>query len=367
MNYDLCFPIECLICGKIFKNLKVFRQHINTAHGKEIDFNEYLLKFHNLHIPKRVGKKFIHQCVICGKTIKSLSGVGVHLKNQHKEIKYEDYLNNNLSLNRHSHDYEKVECQICHKLFINLCQHLRHTHRDFDKERYEKAFGEISLHPDYIARSSGKAATHTQKVKGLSPLERFQLTFGEEGGLEKYENWRNQMSSVFTLPWFIKKYGEDVGTGKYQERCRKIGKETTDKKRWLNKKLSPYSKISQRLFQAIYQKIKGKYQDIYFGELNHEFSCGTDRNFDFVIKDIKKVIEFNGEKFHVNPSLTKEQRDQWRQVFTGKTSVEVENSDMIKIENAKRNGYSFLIVWESDYVKNQKKVLQDCLRFLEDK
>ena len=70
-----------------------------------------------------------------------------------------------------------------------------------------------------------------------------------------------------------------------------------------------YSKISQNLFWQVYSKIEGKYEKVYFGELNHEYACETNRNFDFVIKDIKKVIEFNGEQFHVNPNLTEEEKN----------------------------------------------------------
>ncbi|MCK9154667.1 MAG: hypothetical protein M0P12_00985 [Paludibacteraceae bacterium] len=293
-----------------------------------------------------------------------MSGLGTHLKNCHKEIKYDDYIKENFSIDHHVHEHEKIRCELCGKTYINLCQHLRWRHKDFNKEDYEKEFGKIILKKEYLDRSSGKAYIFSQKMKGLSPLERFQYILGQEKGLERYKSWRNNISKIYKLDWFVKKYGKEIGERKYQQRCDKIRKETNKRKIWLNRNLSPYSKISQILFQEIYKNISVKYKRIYFGELNHEFSCGTNRNFDFVIEDIKKVIEFNGDKFHVNPNLTEDQKRKWKQVYTNRTASEVETIDSNKIKNAKEKGYEFLIIWESDYKEDKDTVLKRCLEFI---
>ena len=34
--------------------------------------------------------------------------------------------------------------------------------------------------------------------------------------------------------------------------------------------------------------------------------------------------------------------------------------------NAKNNGYDLLIVWESEYIKNEEFVIQKCLKFIGD-
>jgi len=146
----------------------------------------------------------------------------------------------------------------------------------------------------------------------------------------------------------------------YEQRSRNISEQN-----YLKPNISTevnWSKMSQYLFWEIYEIIKYDYKKIYFGELNHEYSCGTQNNFDFVIVDNKKVIEFNGDKFHANPKLYEKTDIPLK--FIGKTAKELWKEDRRKKKILNEKGYAVLTIWENDYLKNKDKVLIKCVKFL---
>ena len=97
--------------------------------------------------------------------------------------------------------------------------------------------------------------------------------------------------------------------------------------------------------------------------MNHEYSCGVaNNNYDFVVLDNKKIIEFNGDKFHANPNKFKSSDIPLK--FLKKTSEEIWLLDKIKIEKAISNGFDVKIIWESDYLKNKNQILLECIKFI---
>lgn len=174
---------------------------------------------------------------------------------------------------------------------------------------------------------------------------------------------KSMKGRTWTLGWFIEKLGKTKGEKAYKERSEKIRKTTYFKV--LNKiGKNNYSKISQTLFWGIYNEIKNKYSNIYFQELNHEYGCKTNSNFDFVIDDAKKVIEFHGDKFHANPKLFKE--TDCPNPFNKKlSSKDIWLYDAEKNQLATKNGYEIFIIWESDYLDNKSYCLNECLNFIE--
>lgn len=124
-----------------------------------------------------------------------------------------------------------------------------------------------------------------------------------------------------------------------------------------------YSKVSQELFWKIYDCIKDKYKEIYFATIsngnkmiddrNHEYRVRTlksNRSLDFFIKDINKVIEFDGAYWHstankhVNYTIDKDTK---------------RNSEIVDALNCK-----LYIVKELDYNKDKLKVVEECLKFI---
>ena len=83
-------------------------------------------------------------------------------------------------------------------------------------------------------------------------------------------------------------------------------------------------------------------------DLNHEYGCETNQNFDFVVLDIKKIIEFNGDKWHANPKYYK-YNDIPMNGFINKTAKEIWINDLLKNNKAINNGYEILTIWENEW------------------
>jgi len=260
-------------------------------------------------------------CKICGIEFKSASGIASHLLNKHEGMLYQDYLLNYLNI-----DVEKIN-------------------KEWDDKSEERK------HLKSIRLSNAQSNLIGTKKERLSA--------------EQYENFRNSMKGVFSLSWFIKKYGEIEGNIKYIERSKAVSEKSYFKEyNKINK--NNWSSVSQELFWNVYKSLTVKYEKIYFGELNHEFSCGVhSTNFDFVIEDIKKIIEFNGDKFHANPAKYKSSDMPIK--FINKKAEDIWKEDEIKLDNARKRGYQIKIVWENDYHKNKEKTITECIEFIENK
>jgi len=128
-----------------------------------------------------------------------------------------------------------------------------------------------------------------------------------------------------------------------------------------------YSKISQDLFWEIFQQLEDK-DHLYFAELNKEFQKTDNVNhkgfyFDFVDTKRKKIIEFNGNKFHANPKLFSE--NEKPNPYIPLTSKEIWNQDKIKLDFIRSLGFDVLVVWEDDYRKDKQEIIKKCLIFLD--
>jgi very-short-patch-repair endonuclease len=177
----------------------------------------------------------------------------------------------------------------------------------------------------------------SKKVKGEN-----NGMFGKTHTLETKKLISENLKGIHSKEWFINKYGKNKGLELYEERCNNISKNNAFRKYNINNK-NNYSLKSQEIFWKIYEHIKDRYSNIYFAELNNEYSCNTGLyNYDFVINDIKLVIEFNGCKFH-----PKEGDLNWTSPY-GISYNEQRNKDIDKLLRAKENGYKIFYIWEDD-------------------
>lgn len=192
-----------------------------------------------------------------------------------------------------------------------------------------------------------------------------EIQYNSTYGDGSYSALKERMKGVFTLNWFVDKYGEKEGNKKYTERCENI-KRTTFFNYYNKVNKSNASKISQELFWILYndESLQLNSYKLYFHELNHEHACGTGRNFDFVILDKNKIIEFNGDKFHANPTIYSPDDTPNPFIKTLKSS-QIWADDLDKISNVERLGYEVLVIWESEYKNNKDRVIQRCKDFLQ--
>lgn len=195
-----------------------------------------------------------------------------------------------------------------------------------------------------------------KKTKEKNRLERNNIKKRE---IKDHEKSKKQ-KGMWSLSWFIERYGKEKGEQLYNERCSNISK--TSYFRIYNKtNKRNFSKISQELFWKIYNKLPNEYQKTcYFGELNHEYGAETDTNFDFVCIFKKRIIEFYGDNVHGNPLFYKDDDVLFHLI----TSKDKHTLDEIKNMKAINNGYEILIVWENEYKKDTKGTLYKCQNFL---
>jgi len=280
---------------------------------------------HKKHKPKRkinIDIDIPLKCKICNCETKSKAGLSSHIRWNH-DLTYEEYVLRYFDIDMLQLEKEYINYQLLNKEKINK----------------EKTKG---------------LKKYTNSIKGKSKKE----ILGEE----KYNIFLHNMKGVFSLKWFINKYGKDIGEKKYKERSINISKISHFRK-YNKENKKNWSKISQELFFEIHNIIGDNFEKIYFGELNHEYSCGVqNHNYDFVLLDKKRVLEFNGDKFHANPKLY--EKNDIPLKFINKTSQKIWEDDKKKLNKAKNNGFKIKIIWESDYLNDKNKTILDCVKFL---
>ncbi len=185
--------------------------------------------------------------------------------------------------------------------------------------------------------------------------------YGKEEGLVKYNTYRFNRSKTLSKEGFINRYGEKEGIEKYLiYKSSILG--------------GSFSMISQDLFWALHKKLPDIIQsNCYFGEKNEEL-CKIDiinQNvyyYDFVIENIKFVIEFNGDDIHGNPKFYKS--DDLLKYFGydkygGMLAKDKWEIDEMKCDFLKQHNYLVLTIWEHDYKHNKQQVIDQLIGKIE--
>lgn len=203
---------------------------------------------------------------------------------------------------------------------------------------------------EFKAFNASRASTKENFIK------RYGFTLGTKRWNEycAYESYAGS-----SLKWFIDKYGEETGRSKYDEICAsKIGF------------AGGYSKMSQELFAKIDSKLGDYAKESRWAEKNHEFEIfgeiapGTKKilRVDYFLNG--KVIEFNGDFWHANPTMY--ESGSRLKMFDGneKLADDIWDRDARRLKAIESLGYKVLIIWESDYKDNPDGQLKRCLDFL---
>ena len=85
---------------------------------------------------------------------------------------------------------------------------------------------------------------------------------------------------------------------------------------------------------------------------------------DLIVENKNKIIEFNGDFFHANPSKYK--KDDVIKISESEQykAHELWNKDDVKINKLKELNYDVHIVWENDVKNNLDDELKKCIDFL---
>lgn len=179
--------------------------------------------------------------------------------------------------------------------------------------------------------------------------------YGEEEGLKFYENYVSSLKRAHTLEYHIEKYGEIEGTIKYADFRKEISQ------RFRNAK-SGVSYISLNLFIELESKLNEQCEYRNVEQNKKEFFIRSDtRAFFYDFRYKNKIIEFNGDFWHMNP-LKYNEFD--LNTVNHKTAKEIWDLDDIKLNFAKSNGYDVYVLWEQYYKSNKIEATEECMNFL---
>jgi very-short-patch-repair endonuclease len=194
--------------------------------------------------------------------------------------------------------------------------------------------------------------------------------YGEEDGIKKVKqrniNWlkslysNNDMEIInkkksVTLDTMIKKYGIKEGKDKYDKYLKSKMTE-----------LGKSSKAAEKVFIDFFYSYKDYKTYLGIEKLNEYYLY--DRNnkrvyfYDFVIRDLKLIFEYNGNHVHPNKEkLTETEWKNWRCAFTKETADEKYNKDQTKIKFAESEGFKVVELWDSDSTEYNKSIVNSVI------
>lgn len=142
-------------------------------------------------------------------------------------------------------------------------------------------------------------------------------------GIDRWNEINKQKK--LNLDNFIRKYGEEEGNIKFKEFLE-------------NRICLPASKLSQEYFKKIDNLLNEEYTLYYSDKNGKEYGKLLSNKryvyLDFFIKELNLNIEFNGDIFHANPKIFKEEDKPI--FFNDLTSKQIWDKDKEKIELLKK-------------------------------
>lgn len=209
-------------------------------------------------------------------------------------------------------------------------------------------------------------------------LEKMIVRYGEIVGAKKWLEYCERQAYTNTLSYFCEKYGDTDGMKKYKEVNK--GKASSINPKMMSEHLG----ISVQDAIEIILSRSNNTGEVWGSKLEKEFteqlenSLGerleyttfsrpygkwSHENQTYVIYDIKHkdcIIEFNGDYWHANPKIYKDDA-----LIRGVPAHRIQEKDLIKIKLAESLGFRTYIVWESDFKKNKTQVINEVIKWMQ--
>jgi len=218
------------------------------------------------------------------------------------------------------------------------------TREEFDEFNRSRGVTEANLIKKY--------GTDIGKAKWLDYINRQRFTKSIEYYIDKYGKkegplkWSELNSSkALTLSNFVKRYGEELGSNKFEE--------------YLSRFKTSTSKVSQSFFNSLDLKLGEFNLKTYYHSKNTEFSILLKNlnkyyKLDYYIFDLKIAIEYNGDYWHANPEIYL--RDDI--IHSDLTANEIWDRDTARINNLLlEKGIETIKVWQKDDFINRENIL----------
>jgi hypothetical protein len=284
-----------------------------------------------------------HECLECGMKFANNIGLGVHISQKH--FTAEEYY-----IKFHKKSEEEGFCKWCKTAtafnnfndgYNNFCYNTSCNVNYYNKFENRHECGE----------SISKSQIESQNMPN-------QIGYWTKKGYseEQAKALISERQTTNSVEAIMKREKCDIDTA--------TGKRKEITKKWLESfPKQNYSNVSQELFWKIHDLIKDDYKEIHFATIlngtktsdgiNNEYRIETDtsiRSLDFYIKDVNKVIEFNGSYWHSSVS---------RDVNYSVERDIKRNEEVIRTLNCR-----LLVVNELDYYKDKNKVVEECIQFI---
>lgn len=207
--------------------------------------------------------------------------------------------------------------------------------------------------------ADASATTELRKITSNRCIEYFTIrgVTVEEAKLLISENQKH-----FSKEICIQKYGEIEGLKIWQTRQDNwqdtLNAKPTEEKARINRlKLSKGISVSaaEKIILSEIKKI--------IPTAGSQFTlCKLDKKqFVYDIVANNKIIEYNGDFWHSNPT---KYSPEYINPRTKLKAADKWNIDQQKLQYARDQGYEVLVVWESDFKKNKEEVIKQCIQFL---
>lgn len=290
--------IQCFICTKKISKY-LFKKHLKKIHP---EFSEK--EYYDIFLKKE--KEDICECG-CGQNNKF---IGIyHGYNRFSSKKCASkYTNLYYSWRKATSLYWKNKGLTEEEARIEISKLCDYSSIEYYVKRFgevegKKRFGEVnekksknsSCRLEYYIKEGYSEEEAEQALKERQQtftLEKCIEKYGEAEGKKKYKEVNKKKAA--TLAKYIAKYGEIEGKKKYKEYVKRKTKK-------LIYNCGSCSNISQELF-----KFLDIHDNIFFYSKNYEYYFYKNNKilkYDFTDLSSKKIIEFNGDYWHVNPLI----------------------------------------------------------------
>lgn len=177
----------------------------------------------------------------------------------------------------------------------------------------------------------------------------------------------SELQATFSLEICIEKHGEEKGREIWQARQDKWQSTLNDKPpeeiERINKSKINNNPISissvEKLMLTEFQKTIPDIEEQFV--LEYTTNEGKIRKFTYDFKYQNKIIEYNGDFWHINPLIYNED------YVNPRTKIAAKDKwawDANKNQTAINAGYEVLVVWESEFNQNKNAIIDKCLDFL---
>ena len=351
-------------CYNRYRSIKILKERSNRLIDSSlyIEGEDYVIdQWNGLATPRIYGKWFDifhpdrkyeeYKSEFPDKPVQSLkdkkavsSGGGAHMKTEkYRELFSEKFKGDN---------------NPCSK--ARTTEQQRRERSPYCEEFYIKRGLPLSMRDEVLAKAKDKRKSHFSKEYWI------EKGHTEEEAIEQVKKIR----ATNGLESYVKRYGEEEGTRRYNERISKYAKKMSEK--YHRGEYSTRPKIGGYRVSSFEKAIIDRcIDDLHLDESevycykgdNHQLILEGEEHckyyYDFCYKD--KIIEFNGDYWHMNPAKYK--ADHYAKQMK-KTAAEIWEADRIKKEVAERKGYKVLYIWEKDAKKNFEGCVEKCIEFL---